>query len=221
MTAALGRLHVITDARAGRDAVAVVEAVLRGSGPGVVVQVRVEDDVCDRDAYDLAARIAPLCRAAGALCLINDRLHIALAVGADGAHVGALDLPVRAARKVLGPGAILGATAREPVSARQAVADGASYLGVGPAYRTVTKAGLPEPIGVPGIAAVCAAVAVPVVAIGGVTGDRVPELRAAGAYGVAVVGAVNDAASPGAEALRLLDLLGAAGSAEVSIVDIP
>jgi thiamine-phosphate pyrophosphorylase len=173
----------------------------------VVVQVRVEDEVGDRDAYELAGRILPLCRAAGALCLINDRIDVALAVGADGAHVGALDLPVRVARRLLGPAAILGATAREPVAARRAVADGASYLGVGPAYRTVTKAGLPEPIGVPGIAAVCAAVTVPVVAIGGVTRDRIPELRAAGAYGAAVVGAVNDAVSPGDEARRLLSAL--------------
>src|SRR3982751_1336158 len=108
MTLALGRLHVITDARAGRDAVGVVDAVLRVAGGGVVVQVRVEDEVGDRDAYELAGRIVPLCRAAGAVCLINDRLDVALAVDADGAHVGALDLPVRAARKVLGPRAILG-----------------------------------------------------------------------------------------------------------------
>src|SRR5205823_15043548 len=107
-----------------------------------------------------------LCRPAGVTCLVNDRLHVALAVGADGGHVGADDLPVAAARRILGPYAVLGATARDPETARRAVADGASYLGVGPAYPTSTKGGLPAPIGPAGVAAVAAAVPVPVIAIG-------------------------------------------------------
>jgi thiamine-phosphate pyrophosphorylase len=206
MTAPLGRLHLITDARPGRDPVGVVRSVLRLGRP-LVVQVRVEDDVCDRDAFELAGRIVELCRAAGATCLVNDRLDVALAVGADGGHVGADDLPVAAARRVLGPHAVLGATVRDPDAARSAVAHGATYLGVGPAFRTVTKAGLPEPIGVAGIAAVAAAVAVPVIAIGGVTCARVPELTGAGAYGVAVVGAVCAAPDPAAATAELLEAL--------------
>jgi thiamine-phosphate pyrophosphorylase len=162
------------------------------------IQVRVPDSATDRDAYDLAVHVRRLCRNAGATCLVNDRLHIALAVGADGGHVGADDLPVAAARRVLGPDAILGATARDPQTARRAVADGASYLGVGPAYVTSTKDGLPDPIGPAGIAAVARAVTVPVIAIGGVTAGRAGELRRAGAYGVAVVGAVSAAPDPGA-----------------------
>jgi thiamine-phosphate pyrophosphorylase len=175
------------------------------------VQVRVEDEVCDRDAFDLAARILELCRAAGATCLVNDRLDVALAVGADGGHVGAGDLPVGAARRVLGPRALLGATVRDPVAARAAVAQGASYLGVGPAFPTGTKAGLPEPIGVAGIGAVAAAVEVPVIAIGGVTAARVPELAGAGAYGVAVVGAVCAAPDPAGATAELLAALHGGG----------
>jgi thiamine-phosphate pyrophosphorylase len=152
-------------------------------------------------------RITDLCRKAGAICLINDRLHIALAVGADGGHVGALDLPVDAARRVLGPDAILGATARDPEAGRAAVAAGATYLGVGPAYATSTKNGLPPPIGPDGVAAVAAAVDVPVIAIAGVTAARVPELRRAGAYGVAVVGAVAGAPDPRAAAKELAEAL--------------
>lgn len=203
MTPLIGRLHLITDARPGCDPVRVVRAALDAAGP-LVVQVRVEDAVCDRDAYHLAAQIAELCRGYGATCLVNDRLDIALAVGADGGHVGAEDLPVAAARRVLGPDRVLGATARDPVTARRAVKQGANYLGVGPAYPTGTKAGLPAPIGVAGIAAVARAVPVPVIAIGGVTAERVPELVRAGAYGVAVVGAVCAAPDPGAAALGLL-----------------
>jgi thiamine-phosphate pyrophosphorylase len=195
----IGRLHLVT------DSLSVVAAAL-AAGAGTI-QVRVPDSATDRDCYDLAARILDRCRAAGALCLVNDRLHIALAVGADGGHVGADDLPVAAARRVLGPAAVLGATARDPDTARRAVADGASYLGVGPAYVTSTKDGLPDPIGPAGIAAVARAVDVPVIAIGGVTVDRVGELRGAGAYGVAVVGAVSAAADPGKATTLLLEAL--------------
>jgi thiamine-phosphate pyrophosphorylase len=195
----IGRLHLVTDSLS-------VVAVALAAGAGTI-QVRVPDSATDRDCYDLAARVLDLCRAAGALCLVNDRLHIALAVGADGGHVGADDLPVAAARRILGPAAVLGATARDPDTARRAVADGASYLGVGPAYATSTKDGLPDPIGPAGVAAVARAVNVPVIAIGGVTVDRVGELRGAGAYGVAVVGAVCAAADPGQATKLLLEAL--------------
>lgn len=205
---ALGRVHLITDTARGRDPLAVVTAALSVGTP--VVQVRVADATTDRDAYELAGRIAALCAEYDATCLVNDRLHVAVAVGAAGGHVGALDLPVAAARRVLGRDAVLGATARTPVAARAAVAAGASYLGVGPAYATSTKEGLPPPIGPAGVAAVAAALPdVPVIAIGGVTVERVPELLAAGAYGVAVVGAVNGAADPAAAAARLLDAVAA------------
>jgi thiamine-phosphate pyrophosphorylase len=199
--APLGRLHLVT------DSVAVVEAALSVGVP--VVQVRVGDEVCDRDAYRLAQAIVALCHHAGARCLVNDRLDVALAVDADGAHVGAQDLPVAAARRVLGPDAILGATARDPATARAAVAAGATYLGVGPAYATVTKDGLPDPIGPAGIGAVAGAVEVPVVAIGGVTVARVPDLLAAKAYGVAVVSAISGAPDPAratADFLAALDI---------------
>jgi len=201
----LGRLHLITDTRPGRDALAVVRGALSAGVP--VVQVRVEDDLSDRAAYEFARTVAELCRSAGARCLVNDRLHIALAVGADGGHVSALDLPVDAARRILGPDGILGATAREPAGAAEAVKAGASYLGVGPCYATTTKDGLPAAIGPAGIAAVAATATVPVIAIGGVTVAAVPELLAAGAYGIAVVGAISAAADPAAATTALLRAL--------------
>jgi thiamine-phosphate pyrophosphorylase len=117
---------------------------------------------------------------------------------------------VVAARRVLGPAAVLGATARDPTTARQAAADGASYLGVGPAYLTSTKDGLPAPIGVAGVGAVARSVDVPVIAIGGVSAARVAQLCAAGAYGVAVVGAVSEAADPAAATAALRHALAAA-----------
>jgi thiamine-phosphate pyrophosphorylase len=207
----IGRLHLITDTRPGRDALSVVAAALAAGAD--TIQVRVTDAASDRDAFDLATRVVDLCRSHQVTCLVNDRLHIALAVGADGGHVGAEDLPVLAARRVLGPHAVLGATARDPETARRAVADGATYLGVGPAYPTSTKDGLPDPIGPAGIAAVARAVPVPVIAIGGVTAGTVAELRGAGAHGVAVVGAVSDAPDPAAATAALHAALAATTSA--------
>jgi thiamine-phosphate pyrophosphorylase len=132
---------------------------------------------------------------------------VALAAGADGGHVGARDLPVPAARAVLGPGALLGGTAREPEEAVAAVTGGVDYLGVGPCYPTTTKVLPVAPGGPDRIARTAAAVAVPVIAIGGVTAARVPELIAAGAYGVAVVGEVSLAADPAAAVTALLRAL--------------
>ncbi|WP_341717629.1 thiamine phosphate synthase [Micromonospora sp. FIMYZ51] len=204
----LGRLHLVTDTRPGRDPLTVLRAVLPVAHAELVVQVRVEDTATDRQAYDLARRVVELCAPYGVTCLVNDRLHVALAAGAAGGHVGADDLPVAAARRVLGPTAVLGATAREPGAAVAAVDAGASYLGVGPCHATTTKDGLPPAIGVGGVQAVARAVNVPVVAIGGVTAQDVPALRAAGAYGVAVVGALSSAADPARAAAEFLRGLG-------------
>jgi thiamine-phosphate pyrophosphorylase len=203
----LGRLHLITDTRPGRDPLTVVRAALSVAGLELVIQVRVTDEATDREAYELTRLILDLCTPVGATCLVNDRLHVALAAGAAGGHVGADDLPVGAARRVLGPDAVLGGTARAPETARAAVTAGASYLGVGPYRATTTKDGLPAPLGVDGVRAVADAVAVPVIAIGGVTVADVPTLRAAGAYGVAVVGALSAAADPARVTTDLLAAL--------------
>ena len=204
MTTVLGRLHVLTDARGGTAALAVVERAVAAGAP--VVQVRAKD-CTDKVLHDFAGAMVDICAGTGTTCLVNDRVDVALAVGADGTHLGADDLPVAAARKVAGPGHLIGGTARDPQRARQLVAEGADYLGVGPAYPTTTKTGLPAALGPAGIAAVARAVDVPVIAIGGVTAARVPELLAAGAWGVAVVGAVSGAADPGAATLELLRAL--------------
>ncbi|MCZ7419099.1 thiamine phosphate synthase [Verrucosispora sp. WMMA2121] len=203
----LGRLHLITDTRPGRDPLAVLRAVLPVAHTELVVQVRVEDTATDRQAYELTRQVLARCAPYQVPCLVNDRLHVALGTDAAGGHVGADDLPVAAARKVLGPAAVLGATAREPASALAAVTAGASYLGVGPCRVTATKEGLPPPIGVTGVRAVVEAVDVPVIAIGGVTAADVPELRAAGAYGVAVVGALSGASDPARAAAELVRAL--------------
>lgn len=201
----IGRLHVLTDTRAGRAAVQVTAAALAAGAP--VVQVRAKG-LTDRELYDFAGRVAALCAQAGALCVVDDRPDVALAVGAGGTHLGAHDLPLGAARRVVGPAHLLGGTAREAVLAAELVAAGADYLGVGPSYDTTTKTDLPAALGPAGVAEVARAVQVPVIAIGGVTAARVPELLAAGAWGVAVVGAVSGAADPAAAVRGILAALG-------------
>jgi len=199
----LGRLHYIASYKGHDDAarmLAVISLVLDAGVP--CVQVRAKD-CSDRQRYEISQEAVSLCHEAGATCIINDRVDIALAVGADGAHVGPEDLAIGAARRLLGDGPVLGASARTAADARKAVAAGASYLGVGPCYPTATKDGLPNPIGAEGLAAVAAAVGLPVLAIGGVTARRIPELLEAGAYGIAVVGAIATASDP-AEAARAL-----------------
>ena len=200
VAARLGRLHVLTDAREGRDALRTATLALRAGAP--VVQLRVKG-VTDRFLLDLGERLLDACNEHDATLLVNDRVDIALAIGAHGTHLGADDLPVAAARRIAGPEHIIGGTAREPLLAKELVEQGATYLGVGPAYVTSTKDGLPAPLGPAGVGVVAAAVPVPVIAIGGVTAARVGELRAAGAYGVAVVSEISDAPDP-AEATRLL-----------------
>ncbi|MFC7594953.1 thiamine phosphate synthase [Terrabacter sp. GCM10028922] len=193
-------LHVVTDTRAGRDPLPDVRAAV-ATGP-CAVQVR-SKELTDRDVLQLTLQVLEIARPAGALVLVDDRVDVALAAGADGVHLGVTDLPVDRVRALAPPGFVIGATARDAVSARAAEMSGATYLGVGPAYATTTKVGLPEPLGPDGVAAVVAATRLPVVAIGGVTADRVALLRAAGAHGVAVVTALSEADDPRSTAAAL------------------
>ncbi len=183
----LGRLHVLV------DSLIVAEAALEAGAP--TLQVRLKSGP-DGDRYRLARAIAERCRAAGATCLVNDRADLAVAVGADGVHVGADDLPVPIVRRIVGPAALVGGTARDPETAQRLVDEGAAYLGVGPTFATTTKVGLPDPIGVEGVRAVVQAVDVPIIAIAGITADTVDAVMATGAWGVAVIGAIAEAPDP-------------------------
>lgn len=201
--ALLGRLHLITDSRPGRDPVTQVKALLPVVTPAVTVQFRPADDWTDRQVFHQAVELIRLLRPRGIKLLINDRVDVAVAADADGAHVGADDLPVPAARRLLGATRILGTTARDAASARSAIAEGADYVGSGPCYATSTKDGLPEPIGPQGIAVITPHAKV--IAVGGITISRVPNVLAAGAYGIAVIGAVSDAPDPAAALAALLE----------------
>jgi thiamine-phosphate diphosphorylase len=146
---------------------------------------------------------------AGALLLINDRPDVARAAGADGVHLGQDDLPVAAARVVLGPGAVVGVSTHDVEQARVAASAGADYLGVGPVFTTTTKVATPPARGLDLVRAVRAAVALPLVGIGGITPDTAPAVRAAGADAVAMIAALVRAPDVTAAVRDTLTRLGA------------
>jgi thiamine-phosphate pyrophosphorylase len=197
------RLIVVTepDCGGGRTVVDVVRAALRGGAPAIQLRMK---DAAAREMTEIARALLAETRAAGALLFINDRVDVALAAGADGAHVGQDDLPVAAARRIAPPGFLLGVSAETVELARAAQADGADYVGVGPVYATGSKADAGDAVGTERIAQVAAAVRIPVVGIGGITVDNAPPVIHAGAAGVAVISAVMRADDPAAAVRALL-----------------
>lgn len=200
------RRYLITDPRADTSE-QLIEIVARALDGGMTaVQLRVKG-WNDREALRAAYGLRSLCETAQALFIVNDRVDIALASGADGVHLGVDDLPVFEARRLLGSRAIIGYSPECDTDRRAAELAGADYLGVGPVYDTSTKGDAGAAIGLDGFASVALASTVPVIGVGGITIERAPDVRMAGAVGVAVVGAVFFASDPTAAARRLAEAL--------------
>lgn len=201
------RLIVITDRvlAASRSVADIVAEALQAGARAVQLREKRQPP---RTVLPLARRLRADTRQAGALFFVNDRIDLALAVDADGVHLGPDDLPVRAARRVAPSGFVVGYSADNADVARAAVRDGADYIGCGTLYPTATKPDAGEVVGIEGLRRVVRAVDVPVVGIGGVTPDRAPAVIGEGAAGCAAVGAVMAARNPAA-AVR--DFLRAAG----------
>lgn len=141
------------------------------------------------EMYAEALQLKALCDSFNVPLIINDRLDIAMAVGAAGVHLGQDDLPCAAARKILGEDYLIGVSAHNPAEAKAALQSGADYLGCGAVFGTATKADVKK-LGTEGLAAICKAKGLPVVGIGGVTADNYREVRAAGADGAAIVSGI-------------------------------
>jgi thiamine-phosphate diphosphorylase len=167
-------------------------------GGASVVQLRMKGRSA-RELFDAACRAVELTRGKAVL-LVNDRPDIALASGADGVHVGEEDLPVAHVRRVVGAKMIVGATMRTLEQAREAIEQGADYVGFGPVFATSTKALTAKARGLEMLAEVVRGLAAPVVAIGGITLDRVAEVARAGAAAAAVISDVLGAPDPAARA---------------------
>ena len=195
-------LHVLTDREwsRGRDLLSVAAAALDG---GVTV-IQLRDKMAStRVLIEEGLALRALTRERGALLIVNDRVDVALAVEADGAHVGQDDMPAHLARQMLGPKRILGVSAVNIEEADAAVADGADYLGIGPIFPSLGKADAGTPTGVHLLSELAGRYATPLVAIGGITAENATEVVRAGACGVAVITAVVNAEDITAAARQL------------------
>ena len=196
------RLYLVTDRSRldGRDFLGVVEDAIRG---GVTMLQLREKDCSSREFYDLGLALRELTRRYRVPFWINDRLDIALAVGADGLHIGQSDLPAAVAKKLLPPGMLLGVSAKTVEQAIAAEQAGADCLGSGAVYPTTTKV-ITRTLALDELRRIKAAVKIPVVAIGGITADNLAPLMACGIDGVAVVSAIMASPQPGAAARTIL-----------------
>ena len=188
-------LYLVTDRTLslGRSTVEVVRAAIRG---GVsCVQLR-EKGCSTREFMDEARLLKALLAGTGVPLFINDRLDVALAVGADGVHLGQNDLAIADARRLVGNRMIIGISAESVADAVRAEAEGADYIGASPVVTTPTKTDTAPPLGLDGLRAIRRAVQLPLVAIGGIDADNAAQVLRAGADGLAVVSAIVSAPCP-------------------------
>lgn len=191
-------LMVLTEPQAERSLAEIVEACLDAGA--TAIQLR-DKDASTRALYEQGLTLRPAIRRHGALFVVNDRIDVAVALEADGVHLGPEDIPIAAARRITPPHFLIGYSTDDPADAGRAAAKGADYLGVGALFGTASKKGLEdEAIGPERLREVAAAGGIPVVGIGGVTSENAVRVAATGA-GVAVLGAVMRSADPG-EAVR-------------------
>jgi thiamine-phosphate pyrophosphorylase len=198
-------LHVLTDREwsRGRDTLTIAKAALDGGA--TVIQLR-DKKASTRTLVEEGLALRALTRERGALLIVNDRIDVALAVEADGAHVGQDDdMPIELARKLLGPDRILGVSAGNLEEAATAIAGRADYLGVGPIYATNTKADAGQPIGLALLSELARRYSIPLIAIGGIQAENTTAVVQAGATGIAVIRAIVNAEDIVAATRRLRD----------------
>jgi len=205
------RLCLITDERLsrGRSHLEIAAAAVRGGAD--VIQLR-DKEASGGRLFEIAVALRELTRGTGIPLIVNDRLDVAMAAGADGVHLGQEDLPADAARRILGPEKILGVSAETPAEARRAEAAGADYLGVGPVFEargSKPDAGAPQ--GLDQIVRIRAETRLPIVAIGGIRPDNARRVREAGADAVAVISAIVSAEDVEEATRRMKRSLGGEG----------
>jgi thiamine-phosphate pyrophosphorylase len=203
----LWRLYVVTDEKVsrGRSHLQVAEAAILGGAD--VLQLRDKEASSGR-LYRVAVQLRKLTRDAKIPFIVNDRLDIALAVDADGVHVGRSDLPASVVRELMGPARILGVSVVTVEEALLAEKDGADYLGIGPVFEARgTKPDAGVPLGLERIAQIRRLCRLPIVAIGGIDAENVRKVREAGADAAAVISAIVASADIALAARRLKRLL--------------
>jgi thiamine-phosphate pyrophosphorylase len=199
-------LYLVTDRSLskGRSNREIVEAAVAGG----VTCVQLREKRCGtRQFIQEALALRPLLRDHHIPLIINDRLDVALAVEADGVHLGQSDMPIRIARKIGGSSLIIGISAESTDDALRAEQQGADYIGISPVFATPTKTDTAVPLGLEGVHKIGGLVDIPLVGIGGINQDNAASVIAAGADGVAVVSAIVSAVDPTGAARTLKTLV--------------
>ena len=199
-------LYLVTDRSLsrGRDTMQIVQAAVRG---GVTcVQLR-EKSCSTRDFIEEARRISDFLKEHHLPLIINDRIDVAMAVGAEGVHLGQTDMPLETARTILKKDMIIGISAESVEDAVEAEKGGADYISVSPVFSTSTKTDTAPPLGLEGISTIRRHVRIPVVGIGGINKENCAQVIRHGADGVAVVSAIVSSADPEKEARELLEII--------------
>lgn len=208
------RLYLITDRRvvSSGDLISACQAALAAAPPGTVALQLREKDLSARALYELALRLREICTCAGAPLIVNDRVDVAIAAGADGVHLPADSIGVSMARKLLGLDRLIGVSTHSPPDVAAAARDGADFAVFGPVFDPLSKPAAGSAWGPSGLRAACGAGAIPVFALGGITPDRTRELfasadPAARPAGVASIGAIFAADSPALATAAMLSAL--------------
>ncbi|MGE5370824.1 MAG: thiamine phosphate synthase [Solirubrobacterales bacterium] len=175
------------------------------AGGADIIQVR-DKQGSSRDFYELSLACHKETRRYGIPLIVNDRADIALAVGAEGVHLGQDDLSPACVRKMLGPEAVIGVSVTTLEEARRGERDGADYVSVSPVYATATKADIQIPAGLQMLRVIKQAMKIPVIAIGGIHETNIQAVLAAGADGAAMISAIFGQADPLGAARRLREL---------------
>ena len=199
-------LYLVTDEKLclGRGLIDVVMQAVKG---GVnIVQIR-EKESETRDFFQLALSLKKRLEGTGVPLIINDRVDVALAAGADGVHVGQSDLPCTIVREMVGPGKIMGVSINTFEQIREAETAGADYLSLSPVFPTPTKTDTSKPFGVQGLKKARQMTAKPLITIGGINKNNLREIILTGMDGVALVSAICSAPSPGDAAMDLTAII--------------
>jgi thiamine-phosphate pyrophosphorylase len=191
----VGRLYVLTDYHFQQRFSHADLADLAIRGGADTIQFRQKHGGIRHQLHE-AHQTAEVCGDAGVPLIIDDRIDVLLAVQADGVHLGQTDFPLSDARRILGPDVILGATASTLGEVQTAYEDGADYIGFGPVFPTHSKANPVPTRGLTALAEACRAVPIPIIAIAGITPERIPPVLDAGAHGVAIMTYITTAPDP-------------------------
>jgi len=199
-------LYLVTDRHQirSRDLLWVLERALDGGVKGI--QLR-EKDLEGRELFDLAKKVRALCDVKHASLLINDRIDVALAAGADGVHLASASIPVQAARELIGNNKLIGVSTHSMTEAEEAERGGADFILFGPIYFTPSKSGYGQPQGIAPLKKVVEKISIPVYAIGGINAGNLVDVKETGIRGVSLISAILSSSDPCGATQEILSVL--------------